>query len=119
MFVLPLCSAGLHCEGPFISREKKGAHQEGFIQNQISPSLIKATYGDSLANIRIITLAPELPGSDASVRWLREDKRVVVSLGHSMATLAQAEEAVNNGASLITHLFNAMLPVSTSLCEGG
>ncbi len=59
----------------------------------------------------INTLAPELPGSCSSIKWLTEEKGVIVSLGHSMATLAAAEEAVDCGASLITHLFNAMLPV--------
>lgn len=47
-----------------------------------------------------------------TVRWLTEEKGVVVSLGHSMATIDIAEEAVKEGASLITHLFNAMQPVS-------
>ena len=46
------------------------------------------------------------------MRWLREEKGVVVSLGHSMALFDIAQEAVKGGASLITHLFNAMLPVS-------
>ena len=45
---------------------------------------------------------------------LHRKKQVVVSLGHSMASLGTAEAAVRSGASLITHLFNAMLPVSRS-----
>ena len=74
-------------------------------------------------NIRIITLAPELTGAMETIEWLdayrsggKEEeeggKRIVVSLGHSMAQFACAERAVRSGARHITHLFNAMLPVS-------
>ena len=108
---------GVHCEGPFINREKKGAHEESFIQPSLSPSLIKEIYGCHLDNLRIITLAPELDGALDSIPWLKSeanDHGIVVSVGHSMSPLRQAEEAVRNGALVITHLFNAMLPVSST-----
>ena len=120
---------GVHVEGPFISREKKGAHPEQFIQSLLSPGAVVRTYG-CLDNVRVVTLAPELEGAQDTIRWLSRSnfklrisskqimqmsfsrkKRVVVSLGHSMADLTTAENAVKSGASLITHLFNAMLPV--------
>ena len=76
-------------------------------------------------NIRIITLAPELTGALETIEWLDtyrtssgkgeeedEGKRIIISLGHSMAQFACAEKAVMSGATHITHLFNAMLPVS-------
>ena len=77
-------------------------------------------------NIRIITLAPELMGALETIEWLdtyqtssgegeekeEEGKRIIISLGHSMAQFACAEKAVKSGATHITHLFNAMLPVS-------
>ncbi|CAI8019600.1 N-acetylglucosamine-6-phosphate deacetylase [Geodia barretti] len=100
---------GVHVEGPFISREKKGAHPEQFIQSLLSPGAVVRTYG-CLDNVRVVTLAPELEGAQHTIRWLSRKKGVVVSLGHSMADLTTAEHAVNSGASLITHLFNAMLP---------
>ena len=103
--------SGVHCEGPFISSEKKGAHEEQYIRNSLSPASVSECYG-SLDNVRLVTLAPELPGAREAVRWLSEAKGVMVSLGHSMAQLSTAEAAVDSGASLITHLFNAMLPVS-------
>lgn len=103
---------GVHCEGPFISAEKKGAHEECFVQPILSPTKLQEVYGSNLDNIQLITLAPELDGGLEAVKWLKKKGDVVVSVGHSMANLQQAEQAVSNGASLITHLFNAMLPVS-------
>ena len=74
------------------------------------PPPLQQCYG-STDGLSIVTLAPELPGAMDGIRWLSRERGVVVSLGHSMARLKVAEEAVRGGAALITHLFNAMLPV--------
>ncbi|XP_039897279.1 N-acetylglucosamine-6-phosphate deacetylase [Simochromis diagramma] len=101
---------GFHLEGPFISAEKKGAHPEKYLRTFKSGGLehLMEVYG-SLDNVAIVTLAPELPGSQSVARELSQ-RGITVSLGHSAADLSQAEEAVQQGASFITHLFNAMLP---------
>ncbi|KAM9346276.1 N-acetylglucosamine-6-phosphate deacetylase [Symphorus nematophorus] len=101
---------GLHLEGPFISVEKKGAHPEQFLRTFQSGGIedLMEAYG-SLDNVTMVTLAPELASSQSVVRELSQ-RGITVSLGHSIANLSQAEEAVQHGASFITHLFNAMLP---------
>jgi len=99
---------GLHLEGPFISKEKKGAHPEQYLQDLKGGFKdVEDTYGKDLSNVDIITMAPELDKECHIVKTIR-DKGVLISLGHSMANLKDGEEAVKNGASLITHLFNAM-----------
>ncbi|XP_071322379.1 N-acetylglucosamine-6-phosphate deacetylase [Trachinotus anak] len=101
---------GFHLEGPFISEEKKGAHPAQFLrtfQREGFEDLME-TYG-GLDNVAMVTLAPELASSQSVVRELCQ-RGITVSLGHSVANLSQAEEAVKHGASFITHLFNAMLP---------
>ncbi|CAK8677004.1 N-acetylglucosamine-6-phosphate deacetylase-like isoform X1 [Clavelina lepadiformis] len=100
---------GVHLEGPFISTEKRGAHPVKYIKSMNGgyQSIIE-TYGD-IKNVCIVTLAPELEQSAEVIKKLTE-KNIAVSLGHSMANLMEAEKAVNQGAKLITHLFNAMLP---------
>ncbi len=111
---------GVHCEGPFINIEKKGAHEQAFIQPSLSPTLFQDVYGSQLDNVRLVTLAPELEGGLETIAWLKErkdKKEIIVAVGHSMANLRQAEEAVRSGASVITHLFNAMLPVSVPCSE--
>lgn len=101
---------GFHLEGPFISTEKKGAHPEPFLRTFGTGGIqdLMEVYG-SLDNVAVVTLAPELSSSQSVVKELSQ-RGVTVSLGHSVANLSQAEEAVQHGASFITHLFNAMLP---------
>ncbi|XP_064548735.1 N-acetylglucosamine-6-phosphate deacetylase [Drosophila montana] len=100
---------GVHAEGPFINPQKKGAHPESCIQT-IDNGLetVRATYGQ-LERIKIITLAPEQV-HDAGVIDQLVAMGITVALGHSMASLSDGERAVRHGATLITHLFNAMLP---------
>lgn len=101
---------GAHCEGPFINFKKKGAHDESYIKTDVSDGLDSFinTYG-SLENVSIITVAPEIPGINDCIKRLVE-RNIVVSIGHSMGNLTDGEKSVCNGASFITHLFNAMLP---------
>ncbi|XP_070811038.1 N-acetylglucosamine-6-phosphate deacetylase isoform X2 [Pituophis catenifer annectens] len=101
---------GIHLEGPFISKEKKGAHPENYLRTFESGAFqdLLAMYG-SLDCVRIVTLAPEMKRSSEVIRELTK-RGICVSLGHSVANLSQAEEAVGQGATFITHLFNAMLP---------
>ncbi|KAM4631854.1 N-acetylglucosamine-6-phosphate deacetylase [Discoglossus pictus] len=101
---------GVHLEGPYISHEKKGAHPEQYLRTfgESGFSELLATYG-TLEGVNIVTLAPEMCKSKEVVKELVR-RGICVSLGHSVANLYQAEEAVTHGASFITHLFNAMLP---------
>ncbi|KAK9885743.1 hypothetical protein WA026_012509 [Henosepilachna vigintioctopunctata] len=98
---------GVHVEGPFINPQKKGAHPEDCIREIYRGfSSVENAYG-TLENIKIVTLAPELNRSGEVISELVK-RHIVVSLGHSIANLKQAEEGCRNGATLITHLFNAM-----------
>ncbi|KAM4812890.1 N-acetylglucosamine-6-phosphate deacetylase isoform X2 [Urocitellus parryii] len=101
---------GVHLEGPFISQEKRGAHPEAHLRSFEAHAFhdVLATYGP-LDNVRIVTLAPELGRSHEVIQALTA-QGICVSLGHSVADLQAAEEAVQSGATFITHLFNAMLP---------
>uniref|UniRef100_A0A673GI49 N-acetylglucosamine-6-phosphate deacetylase n=1 Tax=Sinocyclocheilus rhinocerous TaxID=307959 RepID=A0A673GI49_9TELE len=101
----------IHLSLPFISLlDKRGAHPPKFLRTFKAGGVadLMETYGH-LDNVAMVTLAPELANSAAAIREL-SGRGIAVSLGHSMADLSQAEEAVQNGAMFITHLFNAMLP---------
>ena len=99
---------GLHVEGPWINKIKRGAHVEAFIH---SPTIEQATalleYGKGV--ITMITLAPEVCSNE--VIDLIHSYNVIVSAGHSNATFAEATAAFNNGISAATHLYNAMSPL--------
>jgi N-acetylglucosamine-6-phosphate deacetylase len=92
---------GFHLEGPYISPKYKGAQNEDFIK---APSLEEF---DRFHNVKMITVAPELPGSMDFIRSVTADG-VVVSLGHTDTDYNTAIEAIERGANCLTHTFNAM-----------
>ncbi|OJZ70024.1 N-acetylglucosamine-6-phosphate deacetylase [Mycobacterium paraffinicum] len=101
--------AGIHLEGPWLSRARCGAHDPAHLRAP-DPAEIDAVLAAGGGAIRMVTLAPELPGADDAVRRFR-DAGVVVALGHTDATYEQAEHAIALGATVGTHLFNAMPPL--------
>ena len=97
---------GAHLEGPFLEPSRRGAHPK---QHLAAPSLEAlheriAGFEDAIA---LVTLAPELPGADAVIEALLA-QGIVVSLGHSAASEAEAETAYRQGVGMVTHAFNAM-----------
>jgi N-acetylglucosamine-6-phosphate deacetylase len=105
------CCLGIHIEGPFIDENKRGAHRTDFLRK--SPHGIEdllSCYG-SFDNVEIVTVAPEIPNMIENViPELVNKYNLIVSIGHSVASLDYGERAVCAGARFITHLFNAMLP---------
>lgn len=95
---------GAHLEGPFLG-ERPGAHDRSSI---VAPDLawLRALPGV----VALVTLAPEAPGALEAVRELTR-RGVVVSLGHSGADVATTTAAIDAGAGMVTHLFNAMAPI--------
>jgi len=101
---------GIHFEGPFISKERRGVHPPEWIQLPSSQTLgrfLKAAAG----NARILTIAPELLGAAPCIDAARE-AGLVVSMGHTDATYEQARAAMARGARNATHVYNAMRPFS-------
>jgi N-acetylglucosamine-6-phosphate deacetylase len=100
---------GIHVEGPYINLKRKGAQPADGIRD---PDL--SEMDDLLAAgegaIRLVTLAPELPGGIELIRFL-VGRGVIASMGHSDATYEQALEGIEAGARHATHLFNAMPPI--------
>lgn len=101
--------AGIHLEGPWLSRARCGAHDPTLMRDP-DPAEIDALLAAGDGAIRMVTLAPELPGADEAIRRLR-DAGVVVALGHTDASYAQTKRAIAAGATVGTHLFNAMPPL--------
>jgi N-acetylglucosamine-6-phosphate deacetylase len=96
---------GFNLEGPFLSVERKGAHNPEWLR---SPADVDRARIEPLVDgLKLITIAPELPGSLELIDWLTT-RGVTVSLGHSAATYAQARAGYAAGARSTTHLFNAM-----------
>lgn len=98
--------AGIHLEGPFLNPAKCGAlNASSFLAPDIYK--LEALIDGFEDMVRIITVAPELKGAPALIKQI-SDSGIIVSMGHSDATYAEAEEGFNAGARGITHLFNAM-----------
>ncbi|WP_210438632.1 N-acetylglucosamine-6-phosphate deacetylase [Nocardioides xinjiangensis] len=101
--------AGIHLEGPWLSPQRSGAHQPGSLADP-EPGAIESLLAAGDGAVRMVTLAPELPGGVDAVRRL-EAAGVVVAVGHTDATYAETRAALDAGARLGTHLFNAMRPL--------
>lgn len=95
---------GLHCEGPFLNPQKKGAHNPAHLR---LPDPAHVAGWSPAQHVRLVTLAPELPGALEVVRLLVQ-RGVVVSAGHSMATYDEARAGFGAGIRYGTHIFNAM-----------
>jgi N-acetylglucosamine-6-phosphate deacetylase len=96
---------GFNLEGPFLNRERKGAQNAAHI---VAPADVDPAAIEPLVDgLRVITIAPEMPGAIELVGALA-GRGVAVSLGHSAATLAEARAGYAAGARTTTHLFNAM-----------
>jgi N-acetylglucosamine-6-phosphate deacetylase len=101
--------AGIHFEGPFISPCRKGAHSEELLRDP-EPAEVRKLIDAARGHARMVTLATELPGGIDSVRLLAEHG-VIAAIGHTDATYEQTREAIDAGATVATHLFNAMPPI--------
>ncbi|CAK4031937.1 carbohydrate esterase family 9 [Lecanosticta acicola] len=110
-------SLGAHCEGPFISRTKNGIHNLEVLQEAPNGFTdFESCYGaenltqDSRSPITMITAGPEVPGVDSLIPEVTR-RGIVFSIGHTEATYEEATAAIQNGATMVTHLFNAMRPL--------
>ncbi|MDH6700044.1 N-acetylglucosamine-6-phosphate deacetylase [Streptomyces griseoviridis] len=101
--------AGIHFEGPFISPCRKGAHSEALLRDP-DPAEVRKLVDAARGQARMVTLATELPGGVDAVRLLA-DQGVIAAIGHTDATYEQTVEAIDAGATVATHLFNAMPPI--------
>jgi N-acetylglucosamine-6-phosphate deacetylase len=100
---------GLHLEGPWISAGAAGAQPPAGIRD-FQPLEGERVLERAHGSVRMVTLAPELPGAAALLAALGE-RGIVAALGHSRADVAQVDAAVARGARHVTHLWNAMGPL--------
>jgi N-acetylglucosamine-6-phosphate deacetylase len=99
-------AVGLHLEGPMLAPARRGAHPIDRLQQ---PSLDLVGDWTPARGIRLVTLAPELPGALDVVAALAA-RGVVVAAGHTDATLDELRAGVDAGVTMVTHLFNGMRP---------
>ncbi len=98
--------AGIHLEGPYLSRAKCGAHSPELLR---APSLdeVKSLVDYGQGTIAMVTIAPELEGALESIAWLTS-QGIVAAIGHSDADADTARAAIDAGAKVVTHFTNAM-----------
>lgn len=95
---------GAHLEGPFVSPDRPGALESAALRRP-DEKLLERFLDTGM--VRVVTLAPELPGADRLIRACVR-AGAVVSMGHSLASLEQCRRAAKLGAGSVTHVFNAM-----------
>jgi N-acetylglucosamine-6-phosphate deacetylase len=100
---------GLHIEGPYLNVKRKGMQNERYLRH---PDLdeMKSIIETSGSLLKMVTLAPELPGGLEMIRFLKE-KGIIAAIAHSDATYEDAKLAFQSGASHVTHCFNGMRPI--------
>jgi N-acetylglucosamine-6-phosphate deacetylase len=101
--------AGIHLEGPWLSPHRCGAHEPTLLRDP-DPAELATVLAAGAGTIRMITIAPERAGALAAIRAIT-GAGVVAAVGHTDTDLAGAQGAVDAGATVATHLFNAMRPV--------
>lgn len=99
---------GLHVEGPFLSHERRGVHDESLLRAP-DPAMVRDWRPET--GVRLVTMAPELPGALPLIADLAS-RGIVVSAGHSAATYDEMRAAIDAGVRYATHLFNAMAPLN-------
>ncbi len=99
---------GVHLEGPFLSAARLGTHRLAARRDPDSALLERLL---AAGRVRLMTLAPELPGALDLIDLLHA-RGIVVSLGHTNATAAEAHAAFDRGVRAVTHVFNAMRPLA-------
>ncbi|TPX13701.1 uncharacterized protein E0L32_005904 [Thyridium curvatum] len=115
-------SLGVHCEGPFLNPTKNGIHDVNVLIEANGFDDIEACYGtenlgapgiksgSNTSAVKMVTIAPEQGNMSDLIPQMRE-RGIICSVGHSEATYEEASKAVAQGATMITHLFNAMRPL--------
>ena len=100
---------GIHLEGPFLSHTKRGVHPADLLQPP-SISLFDRFQQAAQGTIKLLTIAPEVPGAINLIQHATQQK-IRVSLGHTNATAVESLAAIAAGATSATHTFNAMRPL--------
>jgi N-acetylglucosamine-6-phosphate deacetylase len=100
---------GIHLEGPWLATTRCGAHAPALMRDP-DPAEIERILDAAAGTVRMVTIAPERDGALAAIARLTE-RGVVVAVGHTEATYAQTCAAIAAGATVGTHLFNAMRPI--------
>ena len=97
---------GIHMEGPYINPEKKGAQKEEDIKKISIEEFLE--FNQASGNlIRLVTIAPEMPGAIGLIKYLYK-QGIIASVGHTNATYVQTQAGIQAGLSHVTHTFNAM-----------
>ncbi|MCC2685330.1 MAG: N-acetylglucosamine-6-phosphate deacetylase [Paenibacillaceae bacterium] len=96
---------GVHVEGPYLNERQAGAQNPEWLRN---PDLEEYQGWEGIAPIRMITIAPELPGAEPLIRYIRNQGNVLISAGHTDATFAEMEAGMEWGVSHCTHFGNGM-----------
>ncbi len=100
---------GIHLEGPWLAPSKKGAHDPTALRTPDAAEIARL-FAAGRGAIKMVTIAPEIDGAIDAIRQI-VDLGAVPAVGHTDASLGQARAAIDAGASVATHLFNAMRPI--------